>query len=46
MEEFVYHLHHNLLYHLGKKDVSTDSNMDKAKEFIEKLQMVHQTVQE
>jgi len=35
VEEFVYHLHHNVLYHLGKKDVVTDSNMDKAKEFIE-----------
>ena len=46
VEEFVYHLHHNVLYHLGKKDVVTDSNMDKAKEFIEWLQMVHQTVQE
>ena len=31
VEEFVYHLHHNVLYDLGKKDVSFDSNMDKAK---------------
>ena len=46
MEEFVYHLHHNVLYHLGKKDVATNSNIDKVKEFIEQLQMVHQTVQE
>ena len=46
MEEFVYRLHHNVLYHLGKKDVASDSNMEKAKEFIERLQMVHQIVQE
>ncbi len=46
VEEFVYHLHHNVLYHLGKKDVATDSNVDKAKEFSERLQMVHQIVQE
>lgn len=44
MEEFFYHLHHNVLYHLGKKDVATDSNMDKANEFIGRLQMVHQTM--
>ena len=31
VEEFVYHLYHNVLYHIGKKDVATDSNMDKAK---------------
>ena len=31
VEELVYHLNHNVLYHLGKKDVATDSNMDKAK---------------
>lgn len=31
VDEFVYHLHHNVLYHLGKKDVSTNSNMDKPK---------------
>ena len=35
VEELVYHLHHNVLYHLGKKDVATDDNMEKAKEFIE-----------
>lgn len=35
VEEFIYHLHHNVLYHLGKKDVDIDSNMDKAKDFIE-----------
>lgn len=46
VEEFVYHWRHNVLYHLGKKDVATDSNMDKAKEFIERLQMVHQIMQE
>ena len=46
MEEFVYHLHHNVLYYLGKKDVIIDGNMDKAKEFIKWLQMVHQTVQD
>lgn len=34
------------LYHLGKNDVTSDSNMDKAKDFIERIQMVHQTMQE
>lgn len=34
------------MYHLGKKDVANNINMDKAKEFIERIQMVHQTVQE
>ena len=46
MEEFVYNLHHNVLYNLGKKDRATDNNMDKAKAFIERLQMVHQKMQE
>ena len=46
VEENFYHLHHNLLYHLGKKDVVIDGNMDKSKEFIERLQMVHQIVQD
>ena len=46
VEEFVYHLHDNVLYHLSNKDVATDSNMDKAKYFIERLQMVHKTVEE
>ena len=45
VEEFVYHFHHNVLYHLGKKDVANDNNIHKSKEFIERLQMVHQTVQ-
>lgn len=39
-------MNHNVLYHLSKKDVATDSNMEKSKEFIERLQMVHQTVQD
>lgn len=45
VEEFVYYFHHNVMYHLAKKDVATDSNMDKAKELVERLQMVHQTMQ-
>ena len=33
-----------MLYHLGKKDVFIDGNMEKSKEFIERLQMVHEIV--
>ena len=43
--EFDYHLR-NLQYHLGKKDVVIDGDMDKAKKFIERLQMVLQIVQD
>ena len=39
-------MHHNVLYHLGKKDVAIYGNMEKAKEFIEQLQMVHHRVQD
>jgi len=35
VEEILYHLHHNVLYHHGKKDVSIDGNMEKTKEFSE-----------
>ena len=33
--EFFYHLHHNLFFHLGKKDVVVDGDMEKPKNFIE-----------
>ena len=44
--EFDYHLRHHLLYHIGKKGVAIDDDMDKAKKFIEQFQMVPQTVQD
>lgn len=43
--EFDYHLRHNFLYHLGKKDVAIDGDMEKAKKFIEQFQMVLQIAQ-